>query len=120
AAQTPGVLAVITHENAPKLQAPAKETMRGEDRLPLQDNIVHHDGQHIGMVIADTFEHATMAAALVKVDYDAAAPAAALERALDQGFYPKTAISGADLQVKRGDVAAALRASAVRVSQRYS
>src|SRR6185437_1949901 len=55
AAQRPGVLAVLTHDNAPKLADVADGGMIGEDRLPLQDDLIHHDGQHIAVVVADTF-----------------------------------------------------------------
>jgi xanthine dehydrogenase YagR molybdenum-binding subunit len=70
-----GVLEILTHENAPRLkpldpQAMSKTGgMLGEQLVPLQDNKVNYFGQYIGLVIAETYEQARSAAALVKVNY---------------------------------------------------
>lgn len=61
-----GVLAVITHENAPKLNV--KGGLRGGALLQGPEITFH--GQHIGLVVAETFEQATNAAHLVKVVYE--------------------------------------------------
>ena len=61
----PGVLTVITHENAPKLNV--KGGLRGGALL--QSPEVYFYGQHIGIVVAETFEQATHAAKMVKVTY---------------------------------------------------
>lgn len=66
AKNAPGVLAVITHENAPKLNV--KGGLRGGALLQGPD--INFHGQHIGLVVAETFEQATNAAHLVKVKYD--------------------------------------------------
>ncbi len=71
-----GVLAVLTHHNAPQI-APARVTLdiasqgggAGEQYIPLQDNRIHYSGQHIGVVVAETFEQAHHAASLVQVRY---------------------------------------------------
>ena len=72
AERAPGVIAVISHLNIPKLTGyePAKDA----DTLPaihkgfkvFGDNIIHFNGQPIAIVVADTFERATYAASLVK------------------------------------------------------
>src|SRR5207248_6984392 len=55
-----GVIAVITKENVPQFKPyPDKLTKNGapgESRTPLQDDEVHWSGQHLGVVVADTFE----------------------------------------------------------------
>src|SRR5208282_5725848 len=58
AEKAPGVLTVITHENAPKLHASKSYlfTYIAENRLPFQDDVVHFAGQSIGLIVADTFE----------------------------------------------------------------
>ncbi|WP_196861243.1 xanthine dehydrogenase family protein molybdopterin-binding subunit [Pedobacter sp. CAN_A7] len=61
-----GVLTVITHENAPKLNI--KGGLRGGALL--QDPEITFHGQHIGLVVAETFEQATTAAHLIKVEYE--------------------------------------------------
>ncbi len=77
AEQSPGVLAVFTHQNAPKICPPTNDFMTSkiyEARLPLADNRIHYGGQIIGLVVADTFERAREAAHLVKVEYDVQPP----------------------------------------------
>ncbi|HEX9466688.1 MAG TPA: xanthine dehydrogenase family protein molybdopterin-binding subunit [Alphaproteobacteria bacterium] len=119
ALQQPGVLAVITHETAPRLRKP-EGGMIGEDRLPLQDDRIHYDGQHIAIAMADTFEHAVDAAMLVKATYHAEPPNVELENSLGEAFEPEAYINGHELQIKRGDVDAGLGQAAVKVVQTYS
>ncbi|HEX7191926.1 MAG TPA: xanthine dehydrogenase family protein molybdopterin-binding subunit [Thermoanaerobaculia bacterium] len=72
AKKAPGVIAVISHLNAPKInQPPGPMGNFAEPHLiPFSDNRVHYVGQQIAVVVADTLEHATHAAELVKVKYD--------------------------------------------------
>ncbi len=89
AERAPGVLAVITPRNMPRLRcvkadfsgggAPGGGTMLGEDRLPLQDDAVHYAGQHLAVVVAETLEQARHAASLVRVTYEAERPLLALD-----------------------------------------
>ncbi|MFD2288245.1 molybdopterin-dependent oxidoreductase [Pedobacter petrophilus] len=65
AEKLPGVIKIITHENAPKLNV--KGGLRGGALLQGPEITFH--GQHIGMVVAETFEQATAAAHLVQVKY---------------------------------------------------
>src|SRR5205085_12591413 len=80
-----GVLAVLSHLNAPKLNPPPAQGGGTSERapqpqgnfaephfIPLSDGTVHYVGQQIAVVVADTLEHATHGAELVKVTYDAA------------------------------------------------
>jgi xanthine dehydrogenase YagR molybdenum-binding subunit len=60
----PGVLAVISHDNAPRLG----ETDDGE-LLLFQDDTVHYRGQIVAAVVAETLEAAREAAAQVRIDY---------------------------------------------------
>ena len=71
AEQAPGVVLVMSNENAPA-QAPFKQ--EGEDRHArpkpqLAEARVHFHGEPVALVVADTFEQATAAARLVKVSY---------------------------------------------------
>lgn len=65
AEHSPGVLAVITHQNCPPLNE--KGGLRGGALL--QSAEIKFYGQHIGIVVAETFEQARHAAQLVKVEY---------------------------------------------------
>src|SRR5690348_10965355 len=67
-----GVLAVYTPFNSLPLNTPRGA---GPNWVPLQDNVIRHYGQIIGLVVADTFEQAAYAATLVKVAYAPAAGA---------------------------------------------
>jgi xanthine dehydrogenase YagR molybdenum-binding subunit len=76
AAGVPGLLLVMTHENAPRLP---EETRSGKLQPPigrvvslLQDDQVHYNNQPIGVVVADTLEHAREAAALLRIEYEVA------------------------------------------------
>jgi len=84
AKKAPGVIAIISHLNAPKLnQPPAQGGGNPQQQrpgsagnfaephlIPFSDDRVHYTGQQIAVVVADTIEHATHAAELVKVRYN--------------------------------------------------
>ncbi len=80
AERAPGVLAVISHLNIPKL--PGYEPPKDAATLPaikkgfkvFSDNAVRFNGQPIAIVVADTFERATYAASLVKAQYQKEEP----------------------------------------------
>jgi xanthine dehydrogenase YagR molybdenum-binding subunit len=85
ALKAPGVLTVLSHVNAPKLNQPPAQGGGQSERaprpqgnfaephyIPFSDGSVHYVGQQIAVVVADTLEHATHGAELVKVTYDAA------------------------------------------------
>lgn len=68
----PGVLTVITHLTAPKLERGPMTSLGGSPPAPLQDDRVLHYGQHIAVVVAESAEQARHAARLVRVEYEAA------------------------------------------------
>jgi xanthine dehydrogenase YagR molybdenum-binding subunit len=70
----PGVLAVITHRNAPHLNRGPDTPMWRQPPPPLQDDRILHYGQYVGLVVAETAEEANAAGRLVEVDYEAAEP----------------------------------------------
>nr|WP_287304154.1 hypothetical protein [Mesorhizobium sp.] len=45
-----------------------------EEFTPLQDDVVRFNGMHIALVVAETFEQATEAASLLKVEYEDGEP----------------------------------------------
>jgi xanthine dehydrogenase YagR molybdenum-binding subunit len=74
AEKAPGVVAVLTHRNMPRI--PGRQEVPGtpdpsvgRPLQPLQDDTIYHNGQPIAVVVADTFERATQAAALVRTTY---------------------------------------------------
>jgi xanthine dehydrogenase YagR molybdenum-binding subunit len=92
AEQSPGVAAVYTPFNPLKLYRglePSEGAMSGEILPPLQDRKILNYGQIIGLVVADSFEQARDAAALVKTRYDAEEPVASWEQGLEHSFTPE-------------------------------
>ena len=115
AERAPGVLAVITHFNAPAL-ARAPITISGPSpEPPLQSDVVLHYGQHVAMVVAETREQAQAAAALIEVTYHPDTPVLAYDdpRA-SRVSHPWTP------DHVRGDVTRALAAADVQVKETYS
>ncbi|MCJ8208262.1 xanthine dehydrogenase family protein molybdopterin-binding subunit [Mucilaginibacter sp. RS28] len=75
AERAPGVLKVITYQNAPELPGyqtgkdPSKPPAGGGPLRLFVDNTVKYNGQPVAMVVADSFERATYAASLIKATY---------------------------------------------------
>src|SRR5438445_2945651 len=67
----PGVVGILTRENAPQFKPYPDELTKkgapGENRVPLQDDEIHYAGQHLGVVVAESFEQATHAATPVRL-----------------------------------------------------
>jgi xanthine dehydrogenase YagR molybdenum-binding subunit len=77
AQRAPGVLAVYTPFAPLRLQ-PVAAAALGENYRPLQDREVRFFGQAIGVVVADSFEHARDAAAMITADYQSRSPRTSL------------------------------------------
>jgi xanthine dehydrogenase YagR molybdenum-binding subunit len=77
AAAVPGVIAVLTHQNAPKLRPPRRAniirdlgpSVSGTQVNYLNTDEVHWDGQPVAVVVAETSAAAHEAAELVEVAY---------------------------------------------------
>ncbi|MGI2905615.1 xanthine dehydrogenase family protein molybdopterin-binding subunit [Tolypothrix sp. VBCCA 56010] len=118
AERLPGVLAVITHLNAPKAFG---DKGGGRKLQVLQDNIVLYSGQHIGVVVADTFERAMHAASLVQVRYEEEKPTINMRENLAKAYLPKGKIPRNEPPDKsHGNVTQGLASAAVRVEQTYT
>jgi CO/xanthine dehydrogenase Mo-binding subunit len=72
AEQAPGVLAVLTHRNMPRMKAVPWSHLRpqGQTYLPLQDNKIHYAGQPVVLVVAGTLDRAAYAGTLIEVEYE--------------------------------------------------
>ena len=89
----PGVLAIITPENAPKLAT--KGGTQQTVRTPLLQNMdILFNGQHVAIVVADTLEHANDAATRVAVKYRRTEPITSMDAVLDQAYVPKNFRNG--------------------------
>ena len=69
-----GVLAVITHANAPKLHRGKRDLITPPPDPPLQSAEVTYHGQALAVVVAETPEEAAAATRLVEVDYERGDP----------------------------------------------
>src|ERR1700722_2949370 len=89
ALRAPGVLAVITPFNAPKVPGYQPGAARAVRGLKLfNDNQVHFNGQPIALVVAETFERATYAATLIRTTYQAQPFETDFRKNFDKGVIP--------------------------------
>jgi xanthine dehydrogenase YagR molybdenum-binding subunit len=117
AERLPGVVTVLTYKNAPKADQHKGNGMTDRNLTLLQDRLVRHDRQPIAVVVADTFERATDAAAHVHVRYDRLPAELNIERAT--GYHPQHA-HGEDASVYvRGDVDTAYASAPVKIDRTY-
>ncbi|MBV8806527.1 MAG: xanthine dehydrogenase family protein molybdopterin-binding subunit, partial [Sinobacteraceae bacterium] len=118
AKSAPGVLLVLTHENAPKLDAPTTFSQGAamSTLTPLQDGSIHWNGQPIALVLAETQEQADYAARLIRVTYEQ--EPANLSLSAERAKPPKD-ILGEPPTVVIGEAEAALAASDVRIDNVY-
>ncbi|MGC7098243.1 xanthine dehydrogenase family protein molybdopterin-binding subunit [Amycolatopsis lurida] len=113
----PGVLAVHTHRDMPRLTLPTFPYVKGF--IPIQDARVHHNGQPIAYVVAETLEQAQEAANLVRVDYRSEPPTARIGDALDEVYLPPPFREEPN-EIVRGDAETAYERAEVRIDQHYS
>ncbi|HEY2805525.1 MAG TPA: xanthine dehydrogenase family protein molybdopterin-binding subunit [Gemmatimonadales bacterium] len=123
AAAAPGVIAILTPDNAPRLPRGGEAGVNppsGRKLSLLQTKDVRYNGEPIALVIAESFEQASHAAALVRVTYRALAPVAELDAALHSARPVTDRILGRiPPSYRRGDVDAGLAAAHARVSAVY-
>lgn len=136
AERAPGVLGVVTHLNAPRLNFP--ERVMGPNRvvddgvapwvgrsLPvLQSDTIYFNSQPIGVVVAETLEQAEYAATLVQVTYEERPPVTSLESEISRAFppqegMPKEPPMGRFADYSRGD-SQALSKAEVTIDESYT
>ncbi|WP_271898144.1 xanthine dehydrogenase family protein molybdopterin-binding subunit [Candidatus Phyllobacterium onerii] len=112
----PGVLLVLTPDNALPIKTATDWTGAPPPEVPYEPlaREITFAGQHIAAVIAETFEQATAAAALVKVTYEESAPISSFDDPRSGEAFP------IDMMTKEwGDADAALAIAPVRIEQEY-
>jgi xanthine dehydrogenase YagR molybdenum-binding subunit len=93
AAQVPGVLAIVSHLNSPKV--PGYENPQPDERVEGQqyrvffDDKIYYNNQPVALVIAATLEQAQYAASLVRVAYEQAAHHTDITKSLGNSYTPK-------------------------------
>ena len=111
ARRAPGVLAVVTYENAGKL---GKGNFNTAHLLAGPE--VQHYHQAVGVVVAETFEQARAASSLVKVEYAKANGSYDLAAAMNAAVTPKTG----DAESKVGDFDGAFAGAPVKLDATYT
>lgn len=111
----PGVLAVITHQNALPLQA-----VDDGELLVLQDRRVHYRGQTVALVVASALEQARAAADALPVRYDPEPHDVLLSADHPGLFAPDHVNPNLPTDTLTGDVDAGLARAEVTVEQTYS
>jgi xanthine dehydrogenase YagR molybdenum-binding subunit len=111
----PGVLAVLSHENAPRLAE-----VGDRELMILQSPEVAYRGQIVGGVIAESLETAREAADAVTFEYDAAAHDVELRPGHPRFYRPEKVNPSFPADVAHGDLDAGLAAAEVVVDATYT
>ncbi|WP_110654695.1 xanthine dehydrogenase family protein molybdopterin-binding subunit [Salinicola halimionae] len=118
-----GVVRVMTHENAPRLNLPPVFLMSpngaaGDDHPIMQNDRVHWNGQPVALVLAETQEQADAAAERIHVDYQAEPAMTDFELAKTQARQPDNVLGG-PAEITIGDADKAFEMAAHRVDAIY-
>jgi xanthine dehydrogenase YagR molybdenum-binding subunit len=111
----PGVLAVISHDNAPQLG----ETDDGE-LLLFQSDTVHYRGQIVAAVVAETLEAAREGADAVRIDYAPREHDVELRLGHPRFYKPDKVNPSFPTDTAQGDAEAALEQADVVVDETYA
>src|SRR2546427_6443402 len=116
----PGVLAVIWHENAPRLAPPRDD----QDLAVFQSDAVAYRGQFVAAVVAETLETARQAASMVAVRYEEqphdVVLAASRGDLFTPEYVPQKPFGFYPADSAHGDVEAALAAAPVSLDHTYT
>jgi xanthine dehydrogenase YagR molybdenum-binding subunit len=121
AENAPGVLAVLTHNNMPRMKLLPWSHLRpqGQTYLPLQDDAIHYAGQPVAVVVAATLDQAAYAGTLIKVAYESHPPRLFdLRTAKEDAIEPPQRMWPLSSSV--GDADKAIAGVAVKIEQTYT
>lgn len=123
----PGVIAVVTHENAPRVKEPRNFNLLDlSTRAPatqvayLNTDEVSYDGQPVAMVVAETLETAHHAARQLEIDYESLPSTVDFDAELANAAPERCRIGMAHVAGRKGDVATALAAATHSVDLLFS
>ncbi|WP_144113321.1 xanthine dehydrogenase family protein molybdopterin-binding subunit [Paraburkholderia sp. BCC1886] len=118
----PGVLLVMTYQNAPRLPNGGKPPLAppaGRRLSLLQDNQIHYNNEPVAVVVADTLEHATDAARQLRIAYQPGAAVVDFDLAKPNAHAPDKP-QGRQTDTRRGNYADGLQRGTVRVDATYT
>jgi len=123
AREIPGVLAVISHENAPRLSLSVATEIAGL----LQSDVIAYRGQFIAMVVAETLEAARQAAEAIVISYETQPHDVRLSADRDDLYAPAGIDNAKGIlnhmiptDTTQGDVEAALASAPILLDQTYT
>lgn len=110
----PGVVAVLTHDNSPRLADTSDQEL-----AVLQAGDVTFRGQYVAAAVAETLETARYAASLVRVSYDEEPHDVELRADRDDLYAPERVNPGYPTDTVEGDFDQAFSSAAVKLDQTY-
>jgi xanthine dehydrogenase YagR molybdenum-binding subunit len=110
----PGVLAVISHQNAPRLAR-----VDDAELAVFQSAEVAYRGQLVAVVVAESLEIARHAAGLVRVEYDARNHDVLLKPGHPRIYRPEKVNPSFPADAEQGDADAAFATAAVTIDETY-
>jgi xanthine dehydrogenase YagR molybdenum-binding subunit len=111
----PGVVTVLTHENAPRLAGTSDQEL-----AVLQAGDVAFRGQYVAAVVADTLESARYAASLVRVSYDEAPHDVELRSDRDDLYAPEHVNPDSPTDTREGDFDREFSSATVKLDETYT
>ncbi len=117
---TPGVLDIVTYGDMGGVEKPAFGNSGASSIGPLHDRTIFHDGQIMALVVAENFEAAEEAAALIRASYEQDKPSAGFDTAGTETVAAAGKSPMFKEDVKAGDFDTAFASSPVKIDQRYS
>jgi xanthine dehydrogenase YagR molybdenum-binding subunit len=118
AERAPGVIAVLTPFNAPKLPVGPPKPPGKRNLSVLQDDQVHYNGQPIAVIVARSLPEAWQASRILRITYDEQPAKLDFMGRLNEARPPKTR-SNAPAKKSRGDTNAALGKATVTSENTY-
>jgi xanthine dehydrogenase YagR molybdenum-binding subunit len=120
AGQAPGVLAVLTHHNVPRMNRMPWSHLhpQGQTYLPLQDDKIHYAGQPVAMVVAETRDQAAYAGTLLEIQYDVDRPVVFGSQMAAEAIEPPQRMW--PLSSSIGDAEKAIADAAVKIEGAYT
>jgi xanthine dehydrogenase YagR molybdenum-binding subunit len=118
--RAPGVLAVLTHQNMPRMKALPWSHLhpQGQTYLPLQDDKIHYAGQPVAIVVAETPDQAAYAGTLIEIGYEADRPVVFRPEMANEAVVPPQRMW--PLASSIGDADKAIADAAVKIERVYT
>jgi xanthine dehydrogenase YagR molybdenum-binding subunit len=118
--RAPGVLAVLTHQNMPRMKALPWSHLhpQGQTYLPLQDDRIHYAGQPVAIVVAETLDQAAYAGTLIEIAYETDRPVVFRPQMANEAVVPTQRMW--PLASSIGNADKAIADAAVRIERVYT